>query len=53
MIDREKGLKAKYELDMRKKLKYITKTSKMSKKQPSLWKDLQKMDFENSKEMLY
>ena len=25
----------------------------MSEKQPSLWKDLQKMDFENSKEMLY
>ena len=25
----------------------------MSEKQPSLWKDLQKIDFKNSKEMLY
>ena len=53
MIEREKGLKAKYEHNMRKKLKYITKTRKNAKKQPSLWKDLQKMDFKYSKEMLY
>ena len=56
MIEREKGLKAKYEHNMRKKakkLKYNTKTRKNAKKQPCLWKDLQKMDFKNSKEMLY
>ena len=32
MIEREKGLKAKYEHNIRKKLKYITKTRKNAKK---------------------
>ena len=45
MIEREKGLKAKYEHNIRKKLKYITKTRKNAKKQPCLWKDLQKNGF--------
>ena len=47
VIEREKGLKAKYEHNMRKKFKYITKTRKMSEKQPCLWKDLQKLGFKN------